>query len=230
MFKKFFPNIETAIIAVFLLCVMLWGASRCRNKKTETTIANVSEVRPLSQSTIENQVTPSPVSTPSTPAASTPVIPPPPSAATPAATSSVPPPPSATPSSVPAVPTATPKGLAPPKPESYSTVPTPPKGATPSVNTKSVTPQNQGTPLVVLIDGLKLRSAPNLNAKLLGKLKADDTVYFLNERTDTPQTIRLADGTSVSKPWFKIKTKRGTIGWVHGSGVDFYKRKASDSF
>jgi hypothetical protein len=50
----------------------------------------------------------------------------------------------------------------------------------------------------------------------------------MNEVTEAAQTVRLQDKTEVSKPWFKIKTKRGTVGWVHGSGVDFYKRKPQD--
>ena len=47
----------------------------------------------------------------------------------------------------------------------------------------------------------------------------------MNEVTDTPECVHLANGKEVCKPWFKIKTKHGTVGWVHGSGVDFYKRK-----
>ena len=82
-----------------------------------------------------------------------------------------------------------------------------------------------GTMLYVLIDGLNVRTKPDLKAKQLGKLKVNDQVYFMNEVTEAAQTVRLADKSEVTKPWFKIKTKRGTVGWVHGSGVDFYKRK-----
>ena len=33
--KRLFPNIETAIIFVFVICIMLWGVSRCNKKKDE---------------------------------------------------------------------------------------------------------------------------------------------------------------------------------------------------
>ena len=82
-----------------------------------------------------------------------------------------------------------------------------------------------GTSLYVLINGLNVRAKPDLKAKSLGKLKINDQVYFMNEVTPEAQTVRLIDKTEVTKPWFKIKTKKGTVGWVHGSGVDFYKRK-----
>ena len=98
--------------------------------------------------------------------------------------------------------------------------------ATTTVTTApTVTVQQSGTMLYVLIDGLNVRSKPDLKAKTLGRLKLHDQVFFLNEVTPEAQTVRLIDKTEVTKPWFKIKTKKGTVGWVHGSGVDFYKRK-----
>jgi Bacterial SH3 domain len=93
---------------------------------------------------------------------------------------------------------------------------------------KSVVVEPSGSGLYVLINGLNVRTKPDLKAKSLGKLKLNDQVTFMQEVTDVAQPVRLADGTTITKPWFKIKTKRGTIGWVHGSGVDFYKRKPGE--
>jgi Bacterial SH3 domain len=109
-------------------------------------------------------------------------------------------------------------------------VPLPGTKPKPSPVTSATTPATpaSGTMLYVLINGLNVRTKPELKAKSLGKLKLNDQVYFLNEVTGGTQTVRLQDKTEVTKPWFKIKTKRGTVGWVHGSGVDFYKRKPQD--
>ena len=108
-------------------------------------------------------------------------------------------------------------------PTTKPTVSAPTLSGKPTVKTAVQEPS--GTLLYVLIDGLNVRSKPDLKAKSMGKLKLNDQVYFLNEVTPEAQTVRLIDKSEVTKPWFKIKTKRGTVGWVHGSGVDFYKRK-----
>jgi phosphoglycolate phosphatase-like HAD superfamily hydrolase len=110
-----------------------------------------------------------------------------------------------------------------------TTTPNTTTSSTPKSGTETntaATPSN--TMLYVLINGLNVRAEPSLKAKSKGRLKLNDQVYFLGDKSETMQTVRLADGTSVSKFWFKIQTKRGTIGWVHGSGVDFYKRKPSE--
>ncbi|MBP7273466.1 MAG: SH3 domain-containing protein [Saprospiraceae bacterium] len=78
--------------------------------------------------------------------------------------------------------------------------------------------------LFVIIDGLNVRTEPNLKAKSLGKLKLFDQVIFMNEVTDTIQKISLGY-EEATEPWVKIKTKKGTIGWVYGAGVSYYKKK-----
>ena len=77
---------------------------------------------------------------------------------------------------------------------------------------------------LVIIDGLNVRTEPNLKAKSLGKLKLFDQVIFMNEVTDTIQKISLGY-EEATEPWVKIKTKKGTIGWVYGAGVSYYKKK-----
>jgi Bacterial SH3 domain len=223
--RNFFPNIETAVIAIFVLCVALWGASRCKKKKDEASLRNATEA------------TISPVDTFS-PAANRATLPSLPRQTTVASTTDpTAPPPSTIPQSystapqpLPSSPTVVVKPTAIPMPSTAPTTPQMSSGQVATVQTtpKSVAIEPSGAALYVLINGLNVRTKPDLKAKSLGKLKLHDQVSFMQEVTDIAQPVRLADGTTISKPWFKIKTKRGTIGWVHGSGVDFYKRKASE--
>ncbi len=80
------------------------------------------------------------------------------------------------------------------------------------------------TKLFVTIDGLNVRNAPNVKAKSFGKLKLYDEVVFMNDVTK--ETTKLSLGTTeANEPWIKIKTKKGTVGWVYGAGVSYYKTK-----
>lgn len=217
--NKFFPNIETAIIFVFVICVLLWGVTRCNRKKDEMTIKAVTEGS-IYPSYIDSSTASA------SPAARKGDYQPP------AAT--VPPPPTTDPNQGMAVvpPPQYPSSQTGQNPNQAVTSPaTTPRATTPVVTNPKASPvptpapEPSGTLLYVLIDGLNVRTKPDLQAKSLGKLKLNDQVYFLNEVTPEAQTVRLIDKSEVTKPWFKIKTKRGTIGWVHGSGIDFYKRK-----
>lgn len=227
--RKFFPNMETAIIFVFLICIGLWGISRCKKKKDEaalrtSTEANVSALDTLlSPAATRPRLTTTPTNT----------------AATQPTTAQAPLPPQYQPTQVPlpTVPSNTPTAQPTNVPQSYTTVTTSPATTraipTPVTTAKGIpqtttTPPPSNTMLYVLINGLNIRSKPDLKSKVKGKLKLHDQVYFLEEASEQAQTVRLANGTSVTKPWFKIQTKRGTVGWVHGSGVDFYKRKPTD--
>jgi hypothetical protein len=217
--KRFFPNMETAIIFVFLICIGLWGMSRCKKKKDEASLRTATEatVTPLDTALLSPAAAkvriaakPNPTPTPQDPL--TPLYP----------QTQVP---------LPTTPTNTPTVQPNSVPQQYSVTTSP--AATPRVTPKSVpqtttTPPPSNTMLYVLINGLNIRAKADLKAKVKGKLKINDQVYFLEEATEQAQTVRLANGTSVTKPWFKIQTKRGTVGWVHGSGVDFYKRKPTD--
>jgi Bacterial SH3 domain len=228
--KKLFPNIETAIIAVFVICIMLWGVSRCNKKKDDLSAKSAVETTnpsfpldtttssPAARKTPTQQALP-PMTPPSVPIQTDPnqgIVAPPQSPNVPMPSAGQPAP-TPLPTSVP-VPTKT--VPLPGSATSKSVPPTAPKTATSTVAS--------GTMLYVLINGLNIRTKPELKAKSLGKLKLHDQVYYLNEVTESAQTVRLQDKTEVSRPWFKIKTKRGTVGWVHGSGVDFYKRKPQD--
>ncbi len=217
--KKLFPNIETAIIFVFILCVILWGVTRCNRKKEDMTIKAVTEgaaATALQDSIISTS--PAARNSAAKPVVTNPVVPPPPTI-DPNQGAAPPPqyqqaPTVQNPTQVAQNPTVNPTTV---KPQ------TPASPHAPATTTAAAQPS--GTMLYVLINGLNVRTKPDLKANSLGKLKINDQVFFLNEVTPEAQTIRLADKTEVTKPWFKIRTKKGTVGWVHGSGVDFYKRK-----
>ncbi len=222
---------ETAIIFVFLICIGLWGISRCKRKKDEAAISTATEgsISPLD--TLSSPAAPRPrISTKPTETPQPQNL-----------TEQQPLSPQYQPSPVPlpGTPTNTPTPTIQNNiPQPYSAVTTSPatqRPTAPPVVTSKGVPQTTTTPpsntmLYVLINGLNIRSKPDLKSKVKGKLKLNDQVYFLEEASEEAQTVRLANGTSVTKPWFKVQTKRGTVGWVHGSGVDFYKRKPSDGF
>ena len=229
--KKFFPNMETAIIFIFMICIALWGVSRCKKKKDEASLttateANVSALDTLlSPAASKTRNTTKPIGATTTMTSQT-QQPLPPQYQQPQ-------------TALPPTPTNTPTLTVQPNtvPQPYNNVTISPATtrptAVPMVNSKSVpqptmTAPPSNTMLYVLINGLNIRDKADLKAKVKGKLKLHDQVYFLGEVTEQTQTVRLANGTSVTKPWFKIQTKRGTTGWVHGSGVDFYKRKPTD--
>ena len=229
--RKFFPNLETAVIFIFLICVGLWSVSRCKKKKDEASLRTATEatVSPLDTLSSPAATRPRLTTTPNNPTATQ----------TTTAQSPLPPQYQQTPVPLPTVPSNTPTSTGQPNnvPQSYGTVTNSPATArtatTPMTTSKGAAQPTMTTPpsntmLYVLINGLNIRAKPDLKAKAKGKLKLHDQVYFLDETSEQAQTVRLANGTSVTKPWFKIQTKRGTIGWVHGSGVDFYKRKPTD--
>lgn len=215
---------ETAIIFVFLICLGLWGMSRCKKKKEEAAIQTATEVTAAPLDTALLSPAAAKVKMKSTP--------PPP---TNPQLQPLPPQYQQTQVPLPTVPTNTPTVQPNSVPQSYSTTTSPATTRVPTVTTKGVphtttttTPPPSNTMLYVLINGLNIRAKADLKAKVKGKLKLNEQVYFLEEASEQAQTVRLANGTSVTKPWFKIQTKRGTVGWVHGSGVDFYKRKPTD--
>lgn len=78
--------------------------------------------------------------------------------------------------------------------------------------------------LWVTIDKLKIRTEPGLKSEILGELKLYDKVYYLEEMTDTTYQINL--GYEVAdEPYVKVRTQRGTVGWVYGAGVHYHKQK-----
>lgn len=78
--------------------------------------------------------------------------------------------------------------------------------------------------LYVVVNGLKVRRSPSLDADVITQLKLFDEVYFLDEVTEFTQEVNLGKGM-VNEPWVKVQTREGRAGWVYGAGVHYYKRK-----
>lgn len=68
------------------------------------------------------------------------------------------------------------------------------------------------------IDQLRIRKKPGLNGKVIGSLKEGEKIIFLNKKSSFKTQVELRS-ISFEKPWFKIKTKQGIVGWVYGGGV-----------
>ena len=220
--RNIFPNIETGIIFLVIISASLWGIRSCRakgaNTITTTSVPTTSALPAFSQrDTVGSLATPTSPASRKLNTIKAPLHPTP--------TTDV---------------TLGDQNLSGTPVQQTLTTPTnsgvPTAYNIPVVRSKSVTSTepsvvvSNATPLYVLIGGLNVRSSPNLKGRSKGRLHLNDVVYFMNEKTDEITSVHLADGTEVSAPWFKIKTKRGTEGWVHGSGVDFYKRSPKKNF
>jgi type IV secretory pathway VirB10-like protein len=123
-------------------------------------------------------------------------------------------------------------------PDTYQPINGAPAATTPAQGTQATTAQTTApteatnskdaglSKLYVTIDKLKVRKTPGLKGQSLGELKLFDEVYYMNEVTDSTFTVNL--GTEkANEPYVKIKTKRGTVGWVYGAGVHYAKKKRS---
>ena len=94
----------------------------------------------------------------------------------------------------------------------------------PATQQAAPTPAAPGPRLYVTIDKLKLRKSPGLKGEMLGELRLFEEVYYMDEVTDSTYEISLGKETA-NEPYVKIKTIRGTVGWVYGAGVHYAKKK-----
>lgn len=78
--------------------------------------------------------------------------------------------------------------------------------------------------LYITINNLKIRKEPGLKSDVLGQLPLFAEVTFLDEVTDSTFQINLGYETA-DEPYVKIRTPKGTEGWVYGAGVNYYKKK-----
>lgn len=98
---------------------------------------------------------------------------------------------------------------------------------------KTTTPALDPTPeeqypeviLFVVIDGLNMRTEPNLNGEVIDQLDLFDEVQFLHEVTDSTTQLKLSEDISADEPWVKIRSPKGREGWVYGAGVHYHRRK-----
>ncbi|MBK9013483.1 MAG: SH3 domain-containing protein [Saprospiraceae bacterium] len=200
--KGLLSKVEYIVIGLLALIFLMWTASKCNAHKEEAQSAEAIESREDSLAQAANQ---KPTET-LQPIAQQPTQQP-----------------AATPSS--------PGTYQPINGEPATTTSTTPAAGTQPAQTQPVettAPKETAglSKLYVTIDKLKVRKTPGLKGELLGELKLFDEVYYMNEVTDSSYVVNL--GTEkANEPYVKIKTKRGTVGWVYGAGVHYVKKKRS---
>lgn len=77
--------------------------------------------------------------------------------------------------------------------------------------------------LYCTVEGLNVRSEPNVRSAAVATLKKHEPVSFLNKKTDFTEELNLGNG-KITDHWVKVKTKDGKVGWVFGAGVHYYKK------
>ncbi|MBL7807871.1 MAG: SH3 domain-containing protein [Saprospiraceae bacterium] len=198
------PKAETLILLAFLVCALLWGFSKCAERRS----GSVRQVREIEGSDAEDRpAKPDTASVSMTPKTAEKQEKEHPEMPKPAAQ---------TQTAEPA-----PKTGPPPKrPELTNDI----KKADPPPAKEQSTAKSSGSNLFVSIDGLKVRKEPGLKGETLETLKLYDQVTFLNKKTDWTQEISLGY-EKVTDHWVKVRTKSGIEGWVFGAGVHYYKTK-----
>lgn len=199
------PKAETLILLAFLVCALMWGFSKCAERRTES----VRRVREIEGSDAEERpVKPDTVSMrpkapePETKEKEHPEMPQPASQNQP-------------------VQQAPRTGPPPKRPELTNDIkkadPPPPTASTGSAKAS-------GSTLFVSIEGLKVRKEPGLKGETLETLELYEPVTFLNKKTEWTQEISLGY-EKVTDHWVKVRTQTGKEGWVFGAGVHYYKTK-----
>jgi hypothetical protein len=193
--KGLLSKVEYIVIGLLALIFLMWTASKCNAHKEEAQSAEAIEAREDSLAQAANK--------PKVPT----LAPIEQTTAQPAAPAS--------------------------SPDTYQPINGAPAATTPAQGTQTATAapaeatnsKDAGlSKLYVTIDKLKVRKTPGLKGQSLGELKLFDEVYYMNEVTDSTYTVNL--GTEkANEPYVKIKTKRGTVGWVYGAGVHYAKKK-----
>lgn len=195
--KGLLSKVEYIVIGVLALIFLMWTASKCNAHKAEAQDAEAIEAREDSLAQAAKQPT-----------------------------TATPPPIAQQPAAQPAAPASSPDTYQPIDGSAPATTTT---AGTPAAGTKPDATQNADagrSKLYVTIDKLKVRKTPGLKGQLLGELKLFDEVYYMDEVTDSTFVVNL--GTEkADEPYVKIKTKRGTVGWVYGAGVHYAKKKRS---
>ncbi|MCC6725667.1 MAG: SH3 domain-containing protein [Saprospiraceae bacterium] len=207
--KGLLSKVEYIVIGVLALIFLMWTASKCNAHKAEAQDQATVEAQEDSLAQADKKTLPPPIA--QQPAAqqqpaSSPDTYQPIDGSAPATTTT-------TTATQPATGTATTGTTAKPAAQTQAAQTT-------------TNPDANRSKLYVTIDKLKVRKTPGLKGDLLGELKLFDEVYYMDEVTDSSFTVNL--GTEkATEPYVKIKTKRGTVGWVFGAGVHYAKKKRS---
>ena len=78
------------------------------------------------------------------------------------------------------------------------------------------------TVLYSTIDGLNVRSGPDLKNGVIARLPLYAEVLFAGAVTDSLYEINLGEITPRA-PWIQVELEDGKTGWVYGAGVSYYK-------
>jgi hypothetical protein len=200
------PKAETLILLAFLVCALMWGFSKCAERRSES----VRRVREIEGSDAEER--------PAKPDS----VQMKPKAAEPESKEKEHPdmPQPAVQTQRQPVQQAVKSGPPPKRPELTNDI----QKADPPPASATTTAKAGGSTLFVSIDGLKVRKEPGLKGETLETLKLYEPVTFLNKKTDWTQEISLGQ-EKVTDHWVKVRTQTGKEGWVFGAGVHYYKTK-----
>lgn len=78
------------------------------------------------------------------------------------------------------------------------------------------------TVLYSTINGLNVRSGPDLSNGIIARLPLYAEVLFAGAVTDSLYEINLGEITPRA-PWVQVELADGKVGWVYGAGVSYYK-------
>ena len=70
------------------------------------------------------------------------------------------------------------------------------------------------------VDNLRVRAKPELKGGSLELLPINKEITYLGEKSKNQTTVTL-NGENITDYWYKVKTPKGNIGWVHGCCVSF---------
>lgn len=86
---------------------------------------------------------------------------------------------------------------------------------------------HKGQKLYSWVDKLLVREKPDLSAKPITFLKTGEEIIFLGIKSKKETQARLR-GIYFKTPFYKIKKKNGTTGWVFGAGIQVEKPLSDD--
>jgi len=194
------PKLESVIITVFFLCIALWAISKCTSRRIQLGKTAPDPLENADERPDQSDLSTAPANQTTDrglPKLQNQPLP----VAEPAPVATTPPVKTTPPGTIPKLtkePPAAPVSAAKPA-EAYSS-------------------------LFVTINGLKMRKEPNLKAAVVTRLKLDEEVFFLNEKSEKPEEINLGYETATDY-WVKVRSKSGKAGWVFGAGLHYYKMK-----
>ncbi|OHD55382.1 MAG: hypothetical protein A2Y33_08680 [Spirochaetes bacterium GWF1_51_8] len=88
-----------------------------------------------------------------------------------------------------------------------------------ATNSQSPAPASVSGPAQTLycwVDDANLRDAPDLNSKVLGKLKTGDSVTYSGEVSPNTTKLELR-GIQFDAPWYKVTLKDNSQAWVYSA-------------